>query len=100
MKIVIIGAGSSYTPEFMNGLIVRYDELPVKEIWLVDIEEGREKMEVIKNLAVRMWRRASGCGRSGLSVSGRTVICEDKGRAYPSAPQNARTGDERCGGNL
>ena len=58
MKIVIIGAGSSYTPEFMNGLIVRYDELPVKEIWLVDIEEGREKMEVIKNLAVRMWRRA------------------------------------------
>ena len=58
MKIVIIGAGSSYTPEFMNGLIMRYDELPVHEIWLVDIEEGKNKLEIIKNFASRMWGKA------------------------------------------
>ena len=43
VKIVTIGGGSSYTPELMEGFIKRYDELPIKEIWLVDIEDGKEK---------------------------------------------------------
>ena len=43
VKIVTIGGGSSYTPELMEGFIKRYDELPIKEIWLVDIEAGKEK---------------------------------------------------------
>ena len=38
LKIVTIGGGSSYTPELMEGFIKRYNELPIKEIWLVDIE--------------------------------------------------------------
>ena len=42
VKIVTIGGGSSYTPELVEGFIRRYDELPVGELWLVDIEEGRE----------------------------------------------------------
>ena len=42
IKIVTIGGGSSYTPELMEGFIKRYDELPISEIWLVDIEDGRE----------------------------------------------------------
>lgn len=58
MKIVIIGAGSSYTPEFMNGLIERYQEMPVHEICLVDIEDGKEKMEIIRDFSIRMWRAA------------------------------------------
>lgn len=37
LKIVTIGGGSSYTPELMEGFIKRYNELPIKEIWLVDI---------------------------------------------------------------
>lgn len=40
VKIVTIGGGSSYTPELIEGFIKRYDELPVRELWLVDIEEG------------------------------------------------------------
>lgn len=40
VKIVTIGGGSSYTPELMEGFIKRYEELPIREIWLVDIEEG------------------------------------------------------------
>ena len=43
VKIVTIGGGSSYTPELMEGFIKRYEELPIKEIWLVDIEDGKEK---------------------------------------------------------
>lgn len=46
VKIVTIGGGSSYTPELMEGFIKRYDELPIKEIWLVDIEEGDRKSVV------------------------------------------------------
>ena len=47
-------AGSSYTPELIEGFIKRYDELPVREIWLVDIEAGKEKLEIVGNLAKRM----------------------------------------------
>ena len=39
VKIVTIGGGSSYTPELMQGFIKRYDTLPIREIWLVDIED-------------------------------------------------------------
>lgn len=55
VKIVTIGGGSSYTPELMEGFIKRYDELPIKEIWLVDIEEGKEKLEIVGAMAQRMW---------------------------------------------
>ena len=49
VKIVTIGGGSSYTPELMEGFIKRYEELPIKEIWLVDIEDGKEKLEIVGN---------------------------------------------------
>ena len=54
VKIVTIGGGSSYTPELIEGFIKRYDSMPVREIWLVDIEEGRTKLEIVGNLAKRM----------------------------------------------
>lgn len=57
LKIVTIGGGSSYTPELMEGFIQRYPELPIKEIWLVDVEEGREKVEIDANMARRMWEK-------------------------------------------
>lgn len=54
LKIAIIGGGSSYTPEIIEGFITRHKELPLKEIWLVDIKEGLEKLEIVGNLAKRM----------------------------------------------
>ena len=54
LKVVTIGGGSSYTPELVEGFIKRHSELPIKELWLVDIEEGREKLEIVGNLAKRM----------------------------------------------
>ena len=47
VKIVTIGGGSSYTPELMEGFIKRYEDLPIREIWLVDIEDGKEKVEIV-----------------------------------------------------
>jgi len=58
IKIATIGGGSSYTPELIEGFILRKDQLPIKEIWLVDIEEGKEKLEIVGNLAKRMVENA------------------------------------------
>ena len=58
LKIVTIGGGSSYTPELMEGFIKRYNELPIKEIWLVDIEQGKEKVNIDAKMSQRMWDAA------------------------------------------
>jgi 6-phospho-beta-glucosidase len=58
LKVAVIGGGSSYTPELIEGFIQRYHELPVTEIALVDIEAGREKLEIVGALAKRMVEKA------------------------------------------
>ncbi|MCG5103736.1 6-phospho-beta-glucosidase [Oceanobacillus alkalisoli] len=58
LKIATIGGGSSYTPELIEGFIKRYDELPIEELWLVDIEAGKEKLEIVGNFAKRMIEKA------------------------------------------
>ena len=42
----------------MEGFIKRHKELPVRELWLVDIEEGKYKLEIVGNLAKRMVKKA------------------------------------------
>lgn len=56
-KIAIIGGGSSYTPELVDGLIQRINELPVTELALADVELGRQKVEIIAALTRRMLAR-------------------------------------------
>lgn len=58
LKITVIGGGSSYTPELIEGLIKRSHELPIGELWLVDIEEGKKKVNIIADLARRMLAKA------------------------------------------
>lgn len=58
IKLAIIGGGSSYTPELVEGVIKRLEYLPVKKIHFVDIESGAEKLEIIKGLAQRMVDKA------------------------------------------
>lgn len=57
-KIAVLGGGSSYTPELVEGFIKRATELPVGELWLADIPAGEEKLETIADLARRMLARA------------------------------------------
>ena len=58
IKIVTIGGGSSYTPELVEGFIKRYETLPIRELCLVDIPEGKEKLETVGALAKRMVEKA------------------------------------------
>ena len=52
LKIAVIGAGSSYTPELVEGLIEQWDELPVRQLLLMDI--NRRRLDIIGGLAQRM----------------------------------------------
>lgn len=52
LKIAIIGSGSTYTPELIEGLINKYSTLPVKELYLMDIDE--RKLRIVGSLAQRM----------------------------------------------
>ncbi|OKP82317.1 6-phospho-beta-glucosidase [Paenibacillus sp. P3E] len=58
LKIAVIGGGSSYTPELIEGIILNHAQLPVSEIWLVDIEAGKHKLEIVGNLAKRMVKKS------------------------------------------
>ncbi len=58
LKIVTIGGGSSYTPELVEGFIKRYEELPLTELWLVDVEAGEEKQSIVGEMAKRMFKAA------------------------------------------
>ncbi|WP_074438007.1 6-phospho-beta-glucosidase [Clostridioides difficile] len=74
LKIVTIGGGSSYTPELVEGFINRYEELPVKELWLVDIEDGKEKLEIVGNLAKRMVKKAGVDMKINLTLDRREAL--------------------------
>lgn len=51
IKIALIGAGSTYTPELMEGIINKKDSLPVGELYLMDIDE--RKLNIVGSLAKR-----------------------------------------------
>ncbi len=73
LKIAIIGAGSSYTPELIDGLIARSSQLPISEVRLVDIDEGWHKAEIILSLTRRMFEHA------GLPV--KVILTQDRKEA-------------------
>src|SRR5512135_3528659 len=54
MKIAVIGGGSTYTPELVNGFLARADRLSLKELWLMDIDPQR--LEIVGGFAQRMVR--------------------------------------------
>lgn len=58
MKLVVIGGGSSYTPELVEGVITHSDSLPVTEIVLIDVPQGEEKVRINTALAERMLKKA------------------------------------------
>jgi 6-phospho-beta-glucosidase len=52
MKVAVIGGGSTYTPELINGFIERIKTFPTTELWLMDIDSQR--LEVVGGFAQRM----------------------------------------------
>lgn len=73
MKIAVIGGGSSYTPELMEGIISHKDSLPVTEVVLIDIPEGEEKVSINTAFAKRMAEKA------GLPISVRYTLDRREG---------------------
>ena len=72
--ITVIGGGSSYTPELVDGLIKRSCELPVDEIRLVDIPAGQEKLNIVGELVQRMLKKAGLKTKVGLSLDRRSAL--------------------------
>lgn len=52
MKVAVIGGGSTYTPELVNGFLARLEKFPLKELWLMDIDPAR--LEIVGGFAKRM----------------------------------------------
>jgi 6-phospho-beta-glucosidase len=52
MKVTVIGGGSTYTPELVNGFLARTAQLPVSELWLMDIDP--ERLKIVGGFAQRM----------------------------------------------
>ena len=65
VKVAVVGGGSTYTPELVEGLVNRGDRLPTDELVLLDIDP--ERLRVVGGLAERMVRKAGWSGRLGLT---------------------------------
>jgi 6-phospho-beta-glucosidase len=52
LKVAVLGGGSTYTPELVEGFIRYHHELPIRQIVLMDISE--ERLKIIGDLARRM----------------------------------------------
>jgi 6-phospho-beta-glucosidase len=69
IKVAVIGGGSTYTPELVEGLANRRARLPIDELVLHDIDADRR--EIVGGLAGRMLRRMEWDGR--LTLTGDTL---------------------------
>ena len=52
MKVAVMGGGSSYTPELINGFLERAGTFPLAELWLMDT--SAERLRVVGGFAQRM----------------------------------------------
>jgi 6-phospho-beta-glucosidase len=67
LKIAVVGGGSTYTPELVQGFADRAERLPVDDLVLLDPDA--ERLEVVGGLARRMLERRAFDGR--LALTGR-----------------------------
>ena len=75
MKVAIIGAGSTYTPELIEGIIQNRAQLGLDEVAMMDIDA--EKLRIVGGLAVRMLEKAQ--------MRCRTLLTEDLDEALCGA---------------
>ncbi|WP_426563753.1 6-phospho-beta-glucosidase [Angustibacter sp. McL0619] len=75
MRIAVIGGGSTYTPELVEGFARRSDVLAVDELVLHDVDADR--LQVVGGLAERILRRTG--------FTGRLVTTSDRSAAIDGA---------------
>ncbi len=75
VKVAVVGGGSTYTPELVEGFVTRGDRLPVDQLVLLDIDE--ERLSIVGALAERMMRR--------VGWEGQLILTADRDRALEGA---------------
>ena len=61
MKLSVIGGGSTYTPELIDGFARLSSSLPIEELWLIDTDPDR--LALVAGMAQRMFAAAGHPGR-------------------------------------
>src|SRR5437867_12494311 len=72
VKVAVVGGGSTYTPELVEGFVTRSDRLPVDELVLLDIDP--ERLAVVGALAERMARSSGWSGTVRLTDRPREAL--------------------------
>jgi 6-phospho-beta-glucosidase len=75
VKVAVVGGGSTYTPELVEGFVRRVDRLPIDELALLDVD--RDRLQIVGGLAGRMLERAG--------YGGRLVLTGDRDEAVDGA---------------
>ena len=74
LKVAIIGGGSSYTPEIIEGLIKKQATFPLTELVLFDLPEAINKLTTMAELAKRMFKRAKVDVKVELTTDRKTAL--------------------------
>jgi 6-phospho-beta-glucosidase len=72
LKVAVIGGGSTYTPELINGFLARLDQFPITELWLMDIDEQR--LAIVGGFAQRMLAAKGSPFKINLSTDQRAAV--------------------------
>jgi 6-phospho-beta-glucosidase len=75
VKVAVVGAGSTYTPELVEGFVRRMERFPVDELALLDVDTDR--LDVVGGLAGRMLERAG--------YGGHLILTTDRDEALEGA---------------
>jgi 6-phospho-beta-glucosidase len=97
MKVAVIGGGSTYTPELVNGFLERASSFPLTELWLMDISQ--ERLDIVGRFAQRMVAAAGAPFEVHLTTDLREAV---RGASYVSTQlrvggMEARRQDEYLG---
>ena len=72
LKVSVIGGGSTYTPELLQGFIEREEVFPIDELWLMDIDADR--LEIVGGFAQRIAKHKNARFKVVLSQDQRETI--------------------------
>ncbi|HLF91009.1 MAG TPA: hypothetical protein VI451_18845, partial [Anaerolineales bacterium] len=97
MKVTVIGGGSTYSPELVNGFLARTATFPLAELCLMDINE--ERLAIVGRFAQRMVESKGAPFKVTLSTNQREAI---RGATYVTTQlrvgmMEARRNDEYLG---
>ena len=75
VKVAVVGGGSTYTPELVEGFVTRANRVPLDDLVLLDVDP--ERLEVVGGLAGRMLAKAG--------YDGTLTLTGDRDRALEGA---------------